>query len=46
MPMIEQVRRAISWVYKNAASFNGDQNKIYLSGHSSGAHFSRGSVND
>jgi arylformamidase len=38
MPMIDQVRRAIAWVYKNAASFNGDPNKIYLSGHSSGAH--------
>ena len=38
MPMIEQVRRAIAWVYKNAASFNGDPNKIYISSHSSGAH--------
>jgi len=38
MPMIEQVRRAVAWVYKNAPSFNGDPNKIYLSGHSSGGH--------
>ena len=38
MPMIEQVRRAIAWVYKNAVSFNGDPNKIYISSHSSGAH--------
>ena len=38
MPMIDQVRRAVAWVYKNASSFNGDPNKIYLSGHSSGAH--------
>ena len=38
MPMIEQVLRAIAWVYKNAASFNGDPNKIYISSHSSGAH--------
>ena len=35
MPMIEQVRRAIAWVYKNAVSFNGDPNKIYISSHSS-----------
>ena len=38
MPMIDQVRRAVAWVYKNASSLNGDPNKIYLSGHSSGSH--------
>ena len=38
MPMAEQVRRAVAWVYKNAASFGGDPNRIYVSGHSSGAH--------
>jgi arylformamidase len=38
MPMAEQVRRGIGWVYKNAASFGGDPNRIYISGHSSGAH--------
>jgi arylformamidase len=38
MPMAEQVRRAIAWVYKNAATFGGDPNRIYISGHSSGAH--------
>ena len=38
MPMAEQVRRAIAWVGKNAASFGGDPNRIYVSGHSSGAH--------
>ena len=38
MPMAEQVRRAIAWVHKNAASFGGDPNRIYVSGHSSGAH--------
>ena len=36
--MADQVRRAIVWVYKNAASFGGDPNKIYLAGQSSGAH--------
>jgi arylformamidase len=36
--MADQVRRAVAWVYKNAASFGGDQNRLYLSGHSSGAH--------
>lgn len=38
MPMADQVRRAIAWVYLNAASFGGDPNRIHLYGHSSGAH--------
>ena len=37
-PMAEQVRRAVAWVYRNAASFGGDPERIYISGHSSGAH--------
>ncbi len=38
MPMAEQVRRAVAWVHRNAQSFGGDPNRIYVSGHSSGAH--------
>jgi arylformamidase len=38
MPMADQVRRAIAWVHSNAASFNGDAGRIYICGHSSGAH--------
>lgn len=38
MPLATQVLRSIAWVHKNAASFGGDPNKIYISGHSSGAH--------
>ena len=38
MTMADQVRRAVAWVYKNAARFGGDSNRLYLSGHSSGAH--------
>jgi arylformamidase len=37
-PMAGQVCRAIAWVYNNAASFGGDPNRIYVGGHSSGAH--------
>lgn len=38
VPMVEQVRRAIAWVYRNAQTFGGDPGRIYLSGQSSGAH--------
>jgi len=38
MTMADQVRRAVAWVYRNASSFGGDQNRLYLSGVSSGAH--------
>jgi arylformamidase len=36
--MATQVRRAIAWVYKNAASFGGDPERVYIGGHSSGGH--------
>ncbi len=36
--MAEQVRRAIAWTYKNAASFDGDPDRLYIGGHSSGGH--------
>ncbi|HEV8674276.1 MAG TPA: alpha/beta hydrolase [Methylomirabilota bacterium] len=38
MPMAEQVRRSVAWVYRNARSFGGDPGRIYVSGHSSGGH--------
>lgn len=37
-PMVDQVRRGIAWVYKNAASFGGDTRRFYVGGHSSGGH--------
>ena len=37
-PMIDQVRRAIAWVYQNAQSFGGDPQRLYVTGHSSGGH--------
>src|SRR5262245_3413733 len=36
--MAAQVRSAIAWVYKNAASFGADANRLYIGGRSSGAH--------
>jgi len=38
MPMAEQVRRAIAWVYRNAAQWDGDPERLYLVSQSSGAH--------
>lgn len=32
MPIADQLRRAVAWVYKNAASFGGDPSRLYLSG--------------
>ena len=38
MPMYEQVRRALAWVWRNAESFGGDRERLYISAHSSGSH--------
>jgi arylformamidase len=37
-PISDQIRRALAWVARNAASFGGDPGRIYVSGHSSGGH--------
>lgn len=36
--MIQQCREAVDWTVRHAASFGGDPDRIYLAGHSSGAH--------
>jgi arylformamidase len=36
--MVAQVRRAVAWVARTAASFGGDPARIYVGGHSSGGH--------
>jgi arylformamidase len=38
MPMAEQVRRAIAWVYRNADKLGGDRERLYVTSQSSGAH--------
>jgi arylformamidase len=38
MIMAQQVRSAVAFVYRNAASFGGDPQRLYVSGHSSGGH--------
>ena len=37
-PMVEQVCRAVGWVYGNADKFGGDANRLYITSHSSGSH--------
>jgi arylformamidase len=37
-PMVEQVRRAVGFVYREAKTFGGDPNRLYLISHSSGSH--------
>lgn len=36
--MVQQVRRAVAWVHRNAASFGGDARRLHVAGHSSGGH--------
>jgi arylformamidase len=36
--LADQVRRAIAWLYDNAAHLDGDPNWLYVGGHSSGGH--------
>jgi arylformamidase len=37
-PMVEQVCRAVGWVYRNAQKFSGDPDRLHLVSHSSGSH--------
>src|SRR5262245_203961 len=37
-PMADQCRRAVAWVYRNASSFGGNPDALYLAGMSSGGH--------
>ena len=37
-PMVDQVRRAVGWVYRNADKFGGDRGRLHLMSHSSGSH--------
>jgi len=38
--MVDQVRRATAWIWTNADKLGVDRSRIYLIGHSSGAHLS------
>ncbi len=36
--MVAQVRAALAWLWLNIDNYGGDRNRLYLVGHSSGAH--------
>ena len=36
--IVEEVRRAIAWLYRKADQWNLDRDRIFISGHSAGAH--------
>ena len=38
LPMADQVRRAVAWVFGNCSLFGGNAARLYVSGTSSGAH--------
>jgi arylformamidase len=38
MQLATQVRSAVAWTYEHAALFGGDQARLFVGGHSSGAH--------
>lgn len=36
--LIDQCRRAVAWTYRNIGAHGGDPTRLYISGHSAGAH--------
>jgi arylformamidase len=38
LPIADQIRRAVAWTVRNAASFGGDPGRVHVAGHSSGGH--------
>ena len=42
--MVWQVKSAIAWLYRNAAALDADGERIFISGHSSGAHLASAAI--
>ena len=36
--LLRQCRAAVAWAWNNAGSFNGDRDRLFVSGHSAGGH--------
>ncbi|MDP9411412.1 MAG: alpha/beta hydrolase, partial [Actinomycetota bacterium] len=36
--VVRQTRAAVAWAYRNAGSFGGDPERLYVAGHSAGGH--------
>ena len=36
--IVDQVRRALGWLHANVADYNGDPDRVHISGHSAGGH--------
>jgi len=43
--MVRQVKSAIAWTAKNISHYNGDPERIFVSGHSAGAHLAAMTIN-
>ncbi len=37
-PLVDQCRRAVAWLYRNAGKFGGDPERLYIISRSSGSH--------
>jgi arylformamidase len=42
--MVAQVKSAIAWLYRNAGALDADRERIFISGHSSGAHLAAAAI--
>jgi len=36
--VVQSCRKAVDWIHKNIAQWNGDPDQLYIAGHSAGAH--------
>ena len=44
--IVDQIRKALKWIWENSDTFNGSKDQIFISGISSGAHLSACALSD